>query len=250
MLSPSLDRAVVLIKSIYRDFQEFLAPSACLVCRGDVIDRIQLLCSDCQNNLQTSNSGYGPVCPFCRRPDKAAGSCDKCLLNDTLRLFSWGLYDGSLKDLILEFKFKGAYEIGPFLTRLAALSLDERISLRRYDLVIPVPLHSLREKERDFNQSDIIAAELAGILNLETNNRILKRIRATGQQSTLPPKERWPNVKNAFAVDEDFHCQLHGKVVLLVDDIVTTGATIFEASDALLKAGAARVDAFSLAWAI
>jgi ComF family protein len=129
-------------------------------------------------------------------------------------------------------------------------SLDERLNHLKYDLVVPVPLHKARVRSREYNQSEIISMEVARCLNIEHVADVLVRHRHTLQQAKLEEDKRWSNVENAFGVRNDGVGVLLAKRILLVDDIVTTGATVFEASKPLLRVGARQVDIFSLAYAI
>jgi ComF family protein len=154
-----------------------------------------------------------------------------------------------LKECLLKFKFHGAIELGRRLAQMAVDALQERITSNSYDIIIPVPLYKAREKERLFNQSDIIATELSRLLKVETRTDLLVRIKPTRQQAKLDEGQRWNNVRDAFVVSKRAGNQINGKRVLLVDDIVTTGATIHEASRPLIEAGVRRLDIFSVAYA-
>jgi competence protein ComFC len=127
---------------------------------------------------------------------------------------------------------------------MAATSMGERLSEKRYDLIIPLPLHKARERERRFNQSEIIARRLSESLGVMLNADILIRIKATHQQAKLAENDRWNNVADAFVIAGGSREILAGKNVLLVDDIVTTGATIYEASRSLLDSGIRSIDIF------
>jgi len=250
MLAKVLNRATSVALALYDDFKEFLSPSSCLCCGRDRVFADPLLCPECEQALTTKNIGQGPVCPFCGRPDGAAGSCSFCKDRDRLKLFYWGVYDEELKTCILQFKFHRAKELGVRLTSLAMASLDERLNHLKYDLVVPVPLHKARVRSREYNQSEIISMEVARCLNIEHVADVLVRHRHTLQQAKLEEDKRWSNVENAFGVRNDGVGVLLAKRILLVDDIVTTGATVFEASKPLLRVGARQVDIFSLAYAI
>ncbi len=233
-------------RSLYNDFKEFLSPSFCLGCNGDILSNDPLLCETCIEGLRTASTGEGPICPFCGRPDGIGDRCQFCDEKKKLRLFFWGKYDGLLKDCLAQFKFNGAIDLGRRLVDMAVDSLHQRITDNHYDLVIPVPLHRSRRRERGFNQSEILAQRLADRLELELNTKILKRVRSTKQQAKLELNQRWDNVKDAFGLGEENGLSLPGKTILLVDDIVTTGATIHEAARLLQSGNPARVDVFCL----
>lgn len=248
MFNQPLNKTASFVKSLYQDFKEFLAPSSCLCCGRDRDFDDPLLCPICLDNLKRKNSGGGPICPFCRKPEGAGTACQYCAEQNHLRLYYWGHYEEELRDCLLQFKFHRAIELGNRLVELGADILEERIKLNKYDFVLPVPLHRTREKEREYNQSEILAEKIASLLNIELRADYLTRIKATRQQAKLDDSEKWENVKDAFAIGPDAKGILQGKSLLLVDDIVTTGATIHEAARPLWQAGVKKIDIFSLAY--
>ena len=235
-------------RSLYGDFKEFLSPSFCLGCNGNILSDDPLLCTTCVEALKTANMGEGPICPFCGRPDGIGDRCRICREQKRLRLFFWGEYDGLLKDCLAQFKFSGAIDLGRRLVDMAVDSLHQRITDNQYDLIIPVPLHRTRRRERGFNQSEILARRLADLLHIELNSEILKRMRPTKQQAKLDENQRLENVKDAFRLANIGGPSLAKKAILLVDDIVTTGATIYEAARPLQSQNPARVDIFCLGY--
>jgi competence protein ComFC len=236
-------------KSLYDDFKEFLSPSACLCCGRERDFPDPLLCPGCIDNLTRKNIGGGPICPFCGRPVGSNSTCELCRKLRPLDLLFWGIYDEELKDCLLQFKFHGALELGKKLSMMAVNAMDERLSRNGYDYLIPIPLHKDRQKERHYNQSEIIAVEISRMLNIKLLPCALQRDKATNQQAKLAEKDRWNNVRDAFVISSGSKELLKGRTVLLVDDIVTTGATVFEASRPIMEAGVERLDIFSLAYA-
>ncbi len=236
-------------KSLYDDFKEFLSPSACLCCGRERDFADLLLCPECTGKLNAKNSGSGPVCPFCGNIAGANLNCRFCAENQSLDFYFWGIYDNELKECILKFKFHGAVELGRRLSEMAGTSLAERMAQNNYDLIVPLPLHRTRKRERQFNQSDMIAESISKMLGIELGRNMLLRTKSTRQQAKLPEQDRWNNVKGAFEIANGSRDLLKGSSILLVDDIVTTGATIHEASLPLLESGIKRLDVFSLAYA-
>jgi competence protein ComFC len=247
MLGRALNKVGTIAVSLYDDFKEFLSPSACLCCGKDRDFPDLFLCHDCLLKLKSFNIGNGPVCPFCGRPSGAASPCSRCADSSSPELFFWGIYENELQECLLQFKFHRAHDLGRRLTEMAIEPLCERLRACNYDIIIPVPLHKSREKERLYNQSEVISAELSRQLGISHKPELLFRKRHTQQQAKLEENHRWENVKDAFDGTDSF--AVAGKRILLVDDIVTTGATIYEASRPLLNAGASRLDIFSLAYA-
>jgi len=248
MIPRLLSKSTQFARSLIDDFREFISPSICIGCGGNIDSASRFLCPGCRNTITGDNPGQGPVCPFCGRPDGAIGSCRLCSAPEPLLLYFWGIYDGLLKECITQFKFGGMHVLGRELAAMSSDALLSRLRGSGYDLIIPVPLCKARRRAREFNQSEIIAGVLAETLGIEMNAGILIRSRSTSQQAKLAEPQRWENVKDAFAMAED--SDLSGKKILLVDDIVTTGATVFEACRPLKAAGARKIEIFSLAYAL
>ena len=153
-------------------------------------------------------------------------------------------YDGQMRDLIHGFKFHDTHDarrlFGNWLVQ-AGRELTETA-----DVIVPVPLARFRLLSRRFNQAQILAAEIGQRTKLPVASLVLIRSRATVRQIGLTRGERRKNVSGAFSVRPRAISQIAGKSVLLVDDVITTGATVSAAAKALLKAGAARVDVLAL----
>lgn len=159
-----------------------------------------------------------------------------------------GLYGGALGKLIRDLKYRGRRGVLPYIhAALAAAKLPKEIKCA--DLAVHVPLHEAREKERGFNQAELIFADwlrAQGILS----RPLLARARATAPQYGLSEKERIENVRGAFSLREAGEggaAEIAGKRLLLLDDILTTGATLGSCAAVLKKAGAASVYALALA---
>ena len=150
-------------------------------------------------------------------------------------------YQEPTSSLIHRFKYEGCFALAEPLAR--CLSAAWPAWVQPPDLIIPIPLHPRRKRRRGYNQSELLAAPLARDLGLPMNPRGLRRVRHTAPQVGLGPEERHDNVRGAFAADDSFT----GRRVLLIDDVLTTGATMRAAAEALLAAGAASVSAYCLA---
>lgn len=153
------------------------------------------------------------------------------------------LYEGAISEAVRAFKFSGQRLYGVFLTALSLAYLKNKDLLSGCDLIIPVPLHKNRYDERGYNQAEIIAERLSKSLNKNVDTNTLFRIRDTLHQSSLTGYKRIENVKNAFIAKEG---RIHGKKILLVDDIYTMGETTNECARMLMKAGAGKVVVFAL----
>jgi ComF family protein len=163
------------------------------------------------------------------------------------RLRSVAFYDGPARSLVLALKFSGRRELARSMGSWMSRSGGE--FLHKDSLIVPVPLHWFRLLSRRFNQ----AADLAKAVSLECGGQyepqLLKRTKRTRQQVGLSAKDRRTNVRSAFAVDKKCLGDLQGRHIVLIDDVLTTGATIAACSKVLLKAGAASVDVLTFAHA-
>lgn len=188
-------------------------------------------------------------CACCRTPFLNAapldenGVCRLCRsgLTGFDAVYTYGDYDGVLRELIHLFKFSGIKPLARPLGQLLRRSVPRDIQV---DVIIPMPLHWKRKWERGFNQSELLADELSRHLGAPVS-LALQRHKHTPAQAGLTLHERRRNVASAFSVRHQQ--QLENKHVLLIDDVLTTGATIAAASAALKKAGARRVSGLTLA---
>lgn len=154
-------------------------------------------------------------------------------------------YDGLMRDLIHDFKFRDMHHAKRLFGRWLA-QCDAAI-IEQADVIVPVPLARTRLLARKFNQAQLLAVEIARHTNKPVLPTALKRVRATAHQVGLTRLQRERNVAGAFAVNGAFVDRISGRSVLLVDDVMTTGATASAAAKALKKAGAEHVDVLVLA---
>ncbi|MFP4029122.1 MAG: ComF family protein [Candidatus Brocadiia bacterium] len=152
-------------------------------------------------------------------------------------------YTGPAASLVKKFKFGGHYYLGQKILQDAAEKEWLPFHLAKCDTAVPVPLHSQRIRQRGFNQAALLAEYLANRHDLEFQRRALKREKATEQQARLSIPARKKNVKGAFSVQTNL---LSGKNVLLVDDVMTTGATADECARMIKKADAESTHVFTL----
>jgi ComF family protein len=152
-------------------------------------------------------------------------------------------------EYITSFKFRGVRELGTRLTEEAVSGLYDRLKENHYDYIVPVPLYRSRQRKREYNQSGIIAKKVAEILEIEYVSDSVFRVRSTKQQAKIKVDDkRWKNVRGAFSLFKgDFG--FAGKRVLIVDDIVTTGATVYEVARPIREQQPELLDVFCLAYA-
>ena len=165
------------------------------------------------------------------------------------RLYGAAVYEDAVAEAIKHLKFHGKTRIVPHLAEIMRAFAANCMDAARYEYLIPVPLYKVRLRERGFNQALLLAEAILPAFPNATLDTALARIRPTPSQSRAQsPAERRKNIQGAFAVPPDAR-HLEGKTVLLIDDVVTTAATVIECAHALKKAGAARVDGFACALA-
>jgi ComF family protein len=207
----------------------------------------------CRNCLARIVPLRAALCPSCGRffegseEDHLCGACLEQAPPFSLHR-SAGRYGGLLKDAILLLKYRGCRPLGRDLARFAHNALRREEGLWwEAKCIVPVPLHRRRRRERGFNQAEVIAREVGRLAEIRVERRALRKIRLTAAQTSLEPGERRVNVRGAYGVA--LPERIRDKVVLLVDDVYTTGATIRECASELRKAGAREVRAITLAQA-
>ena len=178
--------------------------------------------------------------------------CHQCRIGETpfAAARSLTLFEGRVRTAIHRLKFEGRRELGPVLGEMLAFFVRQTAALGHPDLIVPVPLHARRQQERGYNHASLLAQPVSRALGAPLLADGLVRIAATAPQTELRREQRWANVFNAFRANGASADQLPGHAVLLVDDVLTTGATAAECARTLLCAGAASVHVATLARAM
>ena len=148
-------------------------------------------------------------------------------------------------DVIHRYKYQRALWFEPFLADLLVRAARPALAKEHWDMIVPVPLHPLKKREREFNQAERLAARLGAATEVPVHARELRRVEPTRTQTLLTREQRAANVRHAFAVRAG--CQLEGRRVILVDDVLTTGATTSACARALRNAGAREVQVWTVA---
>jgi len=230
-------------------------PAGCRICEQLLTHATRVpICDEC---LASFEPVPRKICEICGSPLRAFNEqadsrrlCPACQHKTYAfeRVRSFAFYDRALVRAILLLKFERIEPLGGwFAARLAELAEREREALRA-DVVVPVPLHRVREKERGYNQADLLAKPLARRLRLPRQAVLLMRTRPRPDKRVLSLEERWESVRGAFATRPG--TQVDNRRVLLVDDVMTTGATLDACSRALLEAGAKSVIGLTVARAV
>jgi len=226
-------------------------PSACRLCEA-VLEQPgeRIVCRGC---LDRMSARRGPLCPVCGRfLDGGAEDhlCGRCLADRPAFSVhrSCGAYGGVLKDVILLFKYRKCAPLSRPLAVFFESSLGGEPRLwEGADLLVPVPLHRARRRDRGFNQSRLLARDIGRRRGIGLLENALVKGRNVPAQAGLRAADRERNVVGAYSVRRPD--RVRGKVLVLIDDVTTTGATIRECAKALMDAGAKEVRAITLAQA-
>lgn len=231
-------------------------PHECRVC-GGLVDSWDdgVACSTCWNNSAVTRLLSGALCakcgapgthltkPDCTTPADRLQFCGKCSIASFSAARACGIYSGSLEASILFLKVTP--HICSRLKRLISKTLEENRTLLASDLIVPIPLHPDRERQRGFNQASVIAKSMSNLIG-QIDDQILKRTKATDRhRAGMDAMDRALSVEKAFVVKKP--STVDGATVLLIDDVYTTGSTVSAACRALLVAGASRVNVFTIA---
>jgi len=246
---------IVIIKAmlagVLKGLRNLIYPKTCLACRKKIPEQQKqdFICSSCEKSIEKN---LPPFCVSCgRKLEKRSlnkNICLSCAKKDLHfdRAFSPCVYTGVVKKLIHEFKYKGKdYLKKPLSAMMSDFIKEYGLPINDLDLIVPVPLHSSKTREREFNQAHLLADCLGETFHKEVAANALKRHKQTKTQATLKEDLRFLNVKESFSVQDPQ--AIMDKRILLVDDVLTTGATSSEAARALKNAGAGLVFVITLA---
>ncbi len=227
-----------MLKEAITTFLDILYPKSCHICSKIFKNRTEAfddyLCLECFKGMKKTSVIYETLWEKERN------------ISVYHRLISYYVYEGSIKELVHKFKYSNR----PYLAGTIAALMSSRIKeydmplLNRIDALLPVPLHPSRQREREFNQSELIARNLS----LEYKKPVclaVKRNRPTKPQTTLDRTQRHSNVRGAFCLAKN--ASVEGKHILIIEDVVTTTATVREILRALRKAGAKNASVLAFA---
>jgi ComF family protein len=226
--------------SYFDSFLHLLYPSACAGCGNDAIRSGQVLCFDCVEQL--------PFTGFHRFRDNPVSK----IFTGRLHLhfatsFLYFTKESMMQRLLHGLKYKGRKEIGTYLGKMMGLTLSNNEYLGRVQGLIPLPLFKAREQKRGYNQAEVICRGMAEEMKVPVLTNFIRRKSNTLSQTKKNRAERWENMKSGFTIVD--HTQVLNKHFLLVDDVITTGATLEACGSELLKAPGAKLSIASLAYA-
>ena len=238
-----------MLKDLLQGLSHLVYPPHCLVCST-------------HDTAHPPGSGVCPPCraaivfnrpPFCRKCSRylgisATNICKECRNAKPSFDFAWSacLYEDPLKDLIHRFKYGQKTQLRRLFAEMTISFIKEYgLDTQQFDAIVPIPLSATRSRERGYNQAQLLAQELAREFSIPLAQNQLRRIRHTHPQSFLDEKQRWTNIKGAFTIRKLKNFER--KNILLIDDLLTTGATASEAARVLKNAGAGTVGVLTLA---
>ncbi len=237
---------------MFRALLDIVFPPLCHACRAFIPGAGRLhLCPACRGEITPIVS---PLCTICGVPFLTPGGidhpCGPCIISHPRYSAARAAlpFDGVTRDLIHHFKYDRKVHLAHPLALLAAEALTPSVASWDADLLLPVPLHRRRLRERGFNQAVLLGKPLAKLWGIPLVVNNLRRTRWTEPQVTLAAGERELNVRGAFALVDP--AAVKGRRILLVDDVYTTGSTVMECSKVLRKGGAAEIYVVTVARAV
>ena len=229
----------------------FLYPEVCQICNQEpATPGNGFVGANCRTNVRFIDR------PFCERCGLAfegefsgAFVCSNCREEEYAFVYARSAVSakGVLLDIIHRYKYNREVWFEPFLGELLGKVAAPVLLLEEWDMIVPVPLHPLKQSEREFNQAEALAGQLARRVNLPVQADCLKRVKPTGSQTRLTRAQRAENVRTAFAFNDRASEMAEGKRIIVVDDVFTTGATTNACAKLLRKNGADAVCVWTLA---
>ncbi|GGG10534.1 ComF family protein [Pontibacter amylolyticus] len=224
-----------------QDFLSLLFPEICHACDQPLARGERYICTECNVKLPYTDLHLHGATELNCLQQRFWGKVPVRFAFSYLHFRS----KGRVQRVLHKLKYKGAQELGEHLgKRYGAILLDQGYAVH-FDLIVPVPLHRLKLRRRGYNQSEGFAKGLAEALQIPWSNRVLERAVDTDSQTKKSRLDRWQNVEQVFAVKQME--AVKGKRILLVDDVLTTGATLEACAQALLQKGCSEVSVTTIA---
>lgn len=221
-----------MIKKYWKDFLSLLYPDLCYNCDLALVEGEEKICLRCYRDFPLTNyhlSVPNPLVQIAAGNEKVKGAFCYMKFNK----------HGIAQKLLHQLKYKGNFMIGILLGEWFGKHIEKELATLELDGVIPVPLHKTKKRKRGYNQSDVIAKGIQNVTGLNLMTDVLIRTRNVNTQTKKGKVERWQNVDSLYQVRDKK--LLEGKKVLLIDDVITTGATISMAAEILAETGVAEI---------
>jgi ComF family protein len=232
---------MIQVSSLLKDALHLFYPHQCISCGDDVLPFDKMICNYCFENL--------PRTQFSSLSENSIDRIFYGRLNLKAAHSEFYFSKGQLiQSLIHQLKYNGNKEVGVYLGQLMGQSLLMNNRFKEIDFIVPVPMFRQKEIKRGYNQADIIAQGVADAMQIPVAKDLVQRIQFTSTQTKKDRTERWDNVKNTFMIKNE---QLFkNKSVLLIDDVITTGATLESCGETILQIPGAILSIATLAYAI
>ena len=225
---------------IINDLMSLIYPRHCEACEANLLKHEEFICTLCLINLPKSNYHKNNT------SELSYVFAGRIPLQNALCFYIFEK-SGRVQQLLHAIKYQNQKELAEFIGKLYAKDLKETEVLKHVDVVLPIPLHTKKLKQRGYNQSEWFAKGIARELNLKLDTTLLKKVNSTSTQTNKKKFERWENVEGVFELQNAG--SLTNKHVLIVDDVITTGATIEAAWQALKDVEGIKVSVLSIAFA-
>jgi len=238
MVSEKAMGTSVEIKNFFLDTLDFFFPNFCVLCNQKIHRTFYSICDNCINQIEISTEK--DLIEFYHNNLSSHG-----LITHYYARYEF-IRDGKFQTAVHNLKYNRKSLIGIQLGIELGKELKRQSWFNEVDIIVPVPIHRIKKLSRGYNQSDFIAKGIARVTQKIIDNKLIKRIRNTPTQTHLHLHERIENVKNAFKVVNKE--KIRSKVILIVDDVCTTGSTVNEVARTLLNSGARKVNLSTLAF--
>lgn len=229
------------LRDVFNIVTGFFYPPLCVKCSATLLGaRAFFLCPECTEEIDYINTGACKLCGAASGAgathNKGCARCKSGVINFT-RAVGVAKYHSPVRDLIHDFKFYGNRRLAKTFAQMMTNRIKELGIDRGIDYVLPVPLHPTREKWRGYNQAALLGKYIAREIKSPFSSKKIFRVRKTESQALLTNNQRLLNLSGAFKAEGI----VEGAKILLIDDVLTTGATASECAKALRDAGASRV---------
>lgn len=229
------------LQALVNDFSQLFFPHLCAGCGTDILSSRTALCFQCVDSLPLTNFHQYAGNPvekiyYGRLPLAAAASL--CYFTK----------DSIIQSILHQLKYKGNKEVARMMGRLMGNALLNNLRIAKPDALVPLPLFALRQKQRGYNQAELLCDGMAEVLGVPVLRNAVKRIHQTETQTHKNRIERWQNMEGKFTITNE--ASLSGRHLVLVDDVITTGATLEACGQELLRAPGSSLTIYTLAYTV